>query len=54
MCWCRKPVPGLGVMLMKEYDLDPALTTFVGDQKTDETFANRCGMKFVYAEEFFK
>lgn len=52
-CYCRKPLVGLGVQLIKEYDLDPAQCIMVGDMKTDETFAQRCGFQFQYADRFF-
>ena len=52
-CYCRKPQPGLGIKLIRQHDLDPSACLMVGDQKTDETFAQRCGFQFVYADEFF-
>lgn len=53
-CYCRKPHPGLGVMLIEKYKLDPAQCIFVGDQTTDKTFAERCGFQFIHTDEFFK
>lgn len=53
-CYCRKPMPGLGVLLIEKYKLDPDQTIMVGDQKTDQTFARRCGIQFKDAEQFFK
>jgi len=52
-CFCRKPQPGLGVHLIRKYDLEPSSCVFVGDLKTDKTFAERCGFKFEWAEDFF-
>lgn len=52
-CFCRKPQPGLGVYFTEHYQLDPNNVTMVGDQTTDRTFAQRCGFKFVHADEFF-
>lgn len=52
-CYCRKPMPGLGVEFIEEHKLDPAETIMVGDQTTDKTFARRCEIQFVHAEEFF-
>jgi len=52
-CFCRKPQPGLGVMLARKYDLDPSACVMVGDMKTDETFAKRCGFQFAWADDFF-
>jgi phosphoglycolate phosphatase-like HAD superfamily hydrolase len=43
----------MGLILCERYDLNPSACTYVGDMKTDETFAKRCGMKFINAEEFF-
>lgn len=53
-CYCRKPMPGLGVELIEEYKLNPSKTIMVGDQTTDKTFARRCGFQFQHADEFFK
>lgn len=52
-CFCRKPQPGLGVFLIRTYDLDPSLCVFVGDQTSDRTFAQRCGFRFAWADDFF-
>ena len=53
-CYCRKPMPGFGVEMIHRYKLDPSRCIMVGDQKTDGTFAIRCGFQFQYANEFFK
>ncbi len=53
-CYCRKPMPGMGVRFIETHKLDPSLTIMVGDMKSDETFAKRCGFQFQYADEFFK
>ena len=53
-CYCRKPMPGLGVEFIEKYKLDPDKTIMVGDQTTDKTFARRCGIKFIHSEEFFE
>ena len=52
-CWCRKPMPGLGVALILEHGLDRANCLFVGDMKTDETFAANVGMPYAAEVEFF-
>jgi D-glycero-D-manno-heptose 1,7-bisphosphate phosphatase len=52
-CFCRKPQVGLFVDFMMKYKLSRKDCIFVGDLKTDETFAKRCGIKFFYAENFF-
>lgn len=50
----RKPMPGMGVAFIEKYKLDPAQCIMVGDMKTDETFANRCGFQYFDAADFFK
>lgn len=52
-CWCRKPMPGLGVQFIEKYKLCPANVTVVGDMTSDKTFAERCGFKYVDAKSFF-
>lgn len=52
-CYCRKPSPGLGALAVETYKLLPSKCLFVGDQKTDETFAYRCGFQFAYEKDFF-
>lgn len=52
-CWCRKPMPGLGVHFIEKYQLDASKCIMVGDKKSDETFANRCGFQFAQADQFF-
>lgn len=54
VCYCRKPGVGHGVEFIEKYKLDPAQCIMVGDMKTDETFAKRCGFKYIPAAEFFK
>jgi len=53
-CYCRKPHPGIGALFIEKYKLNPSLCTMVGDMKTDETFAERCGFNYVDVNEFFK
>ena len=53
-CYCRKPNVGMGVELIYKYKLDPRKCTYVGDMKTDKTFAGRCGFKFVDQNDFFR
>lgn len=52
-CYCRKPVPGMGVVFIEKYKLNPAECMMVGDMKTDQTFATRCGFQYTDAEVFF-
>ena len=53
ICYCRKPMPGMGVEYIEKYKLDASQCIMVGDMKVDNTFANRCGFPFVHADEFF-
>lgn len=53
-CWCRKPMPGLGVDYIERHRLDRAQTIMVGDMTTDRTFAARCGVRYEDAEAFFR
>jgi len=46
-CYCRKPGVGMGAYFIEKYKLNPAECIMIGDQTSDETFANRCGFKFV-------
>jgi len=52
-CYCRKPQSGLGVLLIHRHRLDPAKCIFVGDQKTDQTWAKRLGMQYADQATFF-
>lgn len=54
VCYCRKPMPGLGIQFVEEYKLNPADCIMVGDMTTDKTFSQRCGFKFMDQDEFFK
>ena len=53
-CWCRKPLPGLGMLLIHRYQLDPAACTYVGDRSEDEAFARRFGFRYREAGDFFE
>ncbi len=53
-CYCRKPHAGMGAYFITKYKLLPSLCVMVGDQTTDETFAERCGFKFVHITQFLK
>jgi histidinol phosphatase-like enzyme/predicted kinase len=52
-CWCRKPLPGLGVLFVQRHRLDPAQCVYVGSGPQDPLFARRLGFNYVEAEEFF-
>ncbi len=51
ICWCRKPLPGLGVALIDAHELDPSATVFVGRNPTDRTFAERLCFQYRDAGE---
>jgi aryl-alcohol dehydrogenase-like predicted oxidoreductase len=46
VCWCRKPLPGLGVAFIRTYRLDPAQCIYVGRGPQDPGFARRLGFQF--------
>jgi aryl-alcohol dehydrogenase-like predicted oxidoreductase/histidinol phosphatase-like enzyme/predicted kinase len=53
-CWCRKPLPGLGVLLIHRHRLDPARSIYVGAGAQDTGFARKLGFRYVDAEDFFR
>jgi HAD superfamily hydrolase (TIGR01662 family) len=53
-CYCRKPMPGLGVDFILKHKLNRKECIFVGDMTTDKTFSERCGFQYVDQAEFFK
>jgi aryl-alcohol dehydrogenase-like predicted oxidoreductase/histidinol phosphatase-like enzyme/predicted kinase len=53
VCWCRKPLPGLGVVLIDRYRLDPARCVYVGRDASDRTFARTLGFTYRDAAEVF-
>ncbi len=52
-CFCRKPMPGLGIYLAHRHQLDLSQCVMVGDMDSDEAFAKGLGMRYVDAEKFF-
>ncbi|HWM89024.1 MAG TPA: aldo/keto reductase [Kofleriaceae bacterium] len=44
VCWCRKPLPGLGALLVHRHRLDPSRCRFVGHGPADRGFAARLGL----------
>ena len=52
-CWCRKPLPGLGVELVARHRLDPAQTIYAGVDAVDRAFAARLGFDYRDAAELF-
>ena len=53
VCWCRKPLPGLGVVLIQRHCLDPTRCIYVGNGPQDPGFARRLGFQYRDAAEFF-
>jgi len=53
VCWCRKPLPGLGVEFIRRYRLDPSQCIYVGRGSQDPGFARRLGFAYRDADEFF-
>jgi histidinol phosphatase-like enzyme/predicted kinase len=47
-CWCRKPLPGLGVLFVHRHRLNPAQCLYIGSGPQDPGFARRLG--FIYRE----
>jgi aryl-alcohol dehydrogenase-like predicted oxidoreductase len=54
VCWCRKPLPGLGVVFIERHRLDPRQSLYVGSGVPDRNAARRLGFEFREAAEFFK
>jgi aryl-alcohol dehydrogenase-like predicted oxidoreductase/histidinol phosphatase-like enzyme/predicted kinase len=52
-CWCRKPLPGLGVLFVQRHRLDPSQCLYAGSGPQDPLFARRVGFRYVEAQEFF-
>lgn len=47
VCWCRKPIAGLGLLLFRRHRVDPGRSVFVGRTALDRTLARRLGTAFV-------
>lgn len=45
-CWCRKPLPGLGVLLIHRHRLDPAQCIYLGSGSVDAAYARKLGFEF--------
>jgi aryl-alcohol dehydrogenase-like predicted oxidoreductase/histidinol phosphatase-like enzyme/predicted kinase len=52
-CWCRKPLPGLGVQFIRRHRLDAARCVYVGAGAQDPGFARRLGFQYRDAGDFF-
>ena len=53
VCWCRKPLPGLGVVFIHRHRLDRAQCIYVGTGAQDPGFARRLGFQYQDADTFF-
>ena len=53
VCWCRKPLPGLGVVFIQRHRLDPSQCIYVGSGPQDPGFARKLGFHYRDAEDFF-
>ena len=53
VCWCRKPLPGLGIVFIQRHRLDPPSCIYVGAGPQDPGFARRLGFQYQEAPEFF-
>jgi aryl-alcohol dehydrogenase-like predicted oxidoreductase/histidinol phosphatase-like enzyme/predicted kinase len=53
VCWCRKPLPGLGVLAIERHRLDPRRCLFVGAGPQDPGFARRLGFEYREGSGFF-
>ncbi len=54
VCWCRKPLPGLGALFIHRHQLDPASCIYVGNGSQDPGFARKLGFQYRQANEFFR
>ncbi len=52
-CFCRKPMPGLGVALCERHRLDRRALCVVGDMASDGAFAAALGARYFDAASFF-
>jgi aryl-alcohol dehydrogenase-like predicted oxidoreductase len=46
VCWCRRPLPGLGILLIARHRLDPARCTYFGRDPADRAWAGVLGLPF--------
>ena len=49
VCWCRKPLPGLALLLARRHGFSLARSVHVGRGPADRGFAQRAGLHFVEA-----
>jgi histidinol phosphatase-like enzyme len=48
---CRKPLPGLGAVLIERHRLDPARCRYVGHDPSDRAFARALGLSYADATD---
>ncbi|MBS0657687.1 MAG: HAD-IIIA family hydrolase [Verrucomicrobia bacterium] len=52
-CFCRKPLPGMGIFLSDRHGLAREHLVMVGDMASDQQFAESLGARFVHTNDFF-
>ena len=52
-CFCRKPLPGLGISLIQRHQLAREHLIMVGDMDSDRDFARALAARYVDVNEFF-
>ncbi|HEX2444025.1 MAG TPA: aldo/keto reductase [Vicinamibacterales bacterium] len=53
VCWCRKPLPGLGVLFIHRHKLDASRCIYVGAGPQDPGFGRKLGFQYRDAADFF-
>ena len=46
LCWCRKPLPGMALVLAHDHDFDLTRSIHLGRTPADRGFAQRAGMPY--------
>jgi aryl-alcohol dehydrogenase-like predicted oxidoreductase/histidinol phosphatase-like enzyme len=54
LCWCQRPLPGLGVWWVEKYLLEPARCQLIGMSPAERGFAARNGFRYVEVSEVFR
>ena len=52
-CFCRKPLPGMGIALIERHQLAREHLLMVGDMDSDRDFARSLGIRYTDAADFF-
>ena len=52
-CWCRKPLPGLGIALIQRHQLDASQCLYVEAVRRIQASRGAFGFRYVEASEFF-